>query len=206
MSFVKKTCADFVEVLASKDPTPGGGGASALVGAVGMALGSMVGSLTVGKKKYADVEDQIKALMIESAGLQEELLRLVDKDGEVFEPLSKLYGVSNDDPTKEVRMEAALKDCCSVPIEIMRACAKAIELCDEFAKKGSSLALSDAGVGVVFCKAAMQGASLNVYINTKWMNDKAAAAAFEAESDELLNKYCALADDVYNSVVTALRK
>ena len=206
MSFVKKTCADFVEVLASKDPTPGGGGASALVGAVGMALGSMVGSLTVGKKKYAEVEDQIKALMIEAAGLQDELLRLVDKDGEVFEPLAKLYGVSNDDPTKEARMEAALKDCCSVPIEIMRACAKAIELCDEFAKKGSSLALSDAGVGVVFCKAAMQGASLNVYINTKWMNDKAAAAAFEAESDELLKKYCALADEVYNSVVTALRK
>jgi formiminotetrahydrofolate cyclodeaminase len=206
MSFVKKTCADFVEVLASKDPTPGGGGASALVGAVGMALGSMVGSLTLGKKKYADVEEDIKALMAKGAGLQIELLRLVDKDGEVFEPLSKLYGVSNDDPTKEARMEAALKDCCSVPIEIMRACAKAIELCDEFAKKGSALALSDAGVGVVFCKAAMQGASLNVYINTKWMNDKAAAAAFEAESDELLDKYCALADEVYNSVVTALRK
>jgi len=206
MSFAKKSCTEFVEVLASKEPVPGGGGAAALVGAVGMALGSMVGSLTVGKKKYAEVEDQIKALMVEAAGLQEELLRLVDKDAEVFEPLSKLYSVSNDDPTKEARMEAALKDCCLVPIEIMRACAKAIELHDEFAKKGSALALSDAGVGVIFCKAAMQGASLNVYINTKWMNDKAAATAFEAESDELLKKYCALADDVYNSVVTTLRK
>jgi formiminotetrahydrofolate cyclodeaminase len=103
-------------------------------------------------------------------------------------------------------MEAALKDCCLVPIEIMRACAKSIELCDEFAKKGSALALSDAGVGVVFCKAAMQGASLNVYINTKYMTDKAAATAFEAESDALLAKYCALADEVYNSVVAALRK
>jgi formiminotetrahydrofolate cyclodeaminase len=206
MSFVNKSCADFVEVLASKEAVPGGGGASALVGAIGMALGNMVGSLTVGKKKYADVEDQIKALMIEATGIQQEFLRLVDRDAEVFEPLSKLYGLSNDDPTKEAKMEAALKDCCMVPIEIMRACAKAIELCDEFAKKGSKLALSDAGVGVVFCKSAMQGASLNVYINTAFMNDKTAAAAFEKESDELLKKYCALADEVYNAVVAKLRK
>ena len=206
MSFVNKSCTEFVTALASKDPVPGGGGTSALVGAIGMALGSMVGSLTVGKKKYAEVEDEIKALMVEAEGLQKELLRLVDRDAEVFEPLSKLYAVPNDDPTKAERMDAALKECCSVPIEIMRACAKAIELQDAFAKKGSALALSDAGVGVVFCKAAMQGASLNVYINTAYMGDKAAAAAFEAESDALLAKYCTLADDVYNSVVKALRK
>ncbi|MCL2401537.1 MAG: cyclodeaminase/cyclohydrolase family protein [Oscillospiraceae bacterium] len=205
MSFVNKTCADFVEVLASKESVPGGGGASALVGAVGMALGNMVGSLTVGKKKYAEVEDQIKALMIEATGLQEELLRLVDKDAEVFEPLSKAYGIPKDDPTRAQVMEDALKLACSAPLEIMRACAKAIELQDEFAKKGSALAISDAGVGVVFCKAALQGASLNVFINTGSMTDKAAATAYEKEADELLKKYCAMADDIYNSVVAKLR-
>ena len=205
ISFVGKNLTDFVEVLASKEAVPGGGGASALVGAVGMALGNMVGSLTVGKKKYADVEADIIALMEKATALQNEFLKLVDKDAEVFEPLSKAYGIPKDDPTRDQVMEDALKLACSAPVEIMRACAKAIEIIDEFAQKGSALAISDAGVGVVFCKAAMQGASLNVFINTKSMSDKTYAAGVEKEADELLTKYCAKADAIYNSVVAKLR-
>ena len=205
MSFINNTCSEFVEVLASKAAVPGGGGASALVGAVGMALGSMVGSLTVGKKKYADVEADIIAIMEKAAALQNELLRLVDQDAVVFEPLSKAYGIPKDDPNRDKVMEDALKLACSVPMDIMRACARAIELQDEFAKKGSALAISDAGVGVTFCKAALQGASLNVFINTKSMADKDYAAGIEKEADALLKKYCAMADDIYNSVVARLR-
>ena len=205
MSFVNKTCTEFIDVLASKEPVPGGGGASALTGAIGMALGSMVGSLTLGKKKYAEVEADIKAAMDKAAALQKELLRLVDQDAVVFEPLSKAYGIPKEDPTRAKVMEDALKLACSVPMDIMRSCAKAIELQDEFAKKGSALALSDAGVGVAFCKAALQGASLNVFINTKSMTDKQYAAGIEAEADNLLKKYCAMADDVYNAVVSRLR-
>jgi formiminotetrahydrofolate cyclodeaminase len=205
MSFVNNSCADFVSVLASKAPVPGGGGASGLVGAVGMALGSMVGSLTVGKKKFADVEADLIAAMEKAAALQKELLHLIDQDAVVFEPLAKAYGIPKEDPSRTKVMEDALKLACSVPMDIMRACAKAIELQDEFAKKGSALALSDAGVGVAFCKAALQGASLNVFINTKSMTDKTYAAGIEAEADNLLKKYCAMADDVYNSVVSRLR-
>ena len=205
MSFVNNTCTEFVSLLASKASVPGGGGASALVGAVGMALGTMVGSLTVGKKKYADVEADIIATMDKATALQAELLRLVDEDAVVFEPLSKAYGIPKDDPNRAQIMEDALKLACSVPMDIMRLSAKAIELQDEFAKKGSVMALSDAGVGVAFCKAALQGASLNVFINTQSMADKDYAASIESEADTLLNKYCAMADDIYNAVVKRLR-
>ena len=205
MSFINNSCAEFVDVLASKAAVPGGGGASALVGAVGMALGSMVGNLTVGKKKYADVEAEIYALMEKAAGLQKELLYLVDQDAVVFEPLSKAYGIPKEDPTRAQVMEDALKLACSVPMDIMRACCKAVELHEEFAAKGSALALSDVGVGVVFCKSALMGASLNVFINTKSMSDKAYASGIEAEADAMLTKYCALADQIYSSVIERLR-
>jgi len=205
MSFINNTCTDFVEILASKAAVPGGGGASALVGAVGMALGAMVGNLTVGKKKYADVEADIIAALEKATALQNELLRLVDEDAVAFEPLSKAYGIPKEDPAREQIMEDAPKTACSVPMDIMRACAKAIELHDEFAQKGSALAISDVGVGVACCKAALCGASLNVFINTKSMTDKEYAAAIESEADGLLMKYCAMADEMYASVVARLR-
>ena len=205
MSFVNNTCAEFINVLSSKAAVPGGGGASALGGAIGIALGSMVGNLTVGKKKYADVEADIMAVMEKADELQSEFLYLVDQDAVVFEPLSKAYGIPKDDPNREQVMEDALKLACSVPMDIMRTCARAIELLEEFAQKGSVVAISDAGVGVAFCKAALTGASLNVFINTKSMTDRDYASNIEAEADELLTKYCAMADEIYNKVVSGLR-
>ena len=205
MSFVTKSCADFVEVLASNAAVPGGGGASALAGALGTALGNMVGSLTVGKKKYADVEAEIIELKKKSDELQAELLRLVDEDAVAFEPLSKAYGIPKEDPNRAKIMEDALRVATATPMDIMRACAKAIDIIKEFAAKGSTLAISDAGVGVVFCKAALQGASLNVFINTKSMTDRDYATGVEKEADTLLKDYCKLADDIYSSVAAKLR-
>jgi len=206
MKFIDIPCSDFVEVLSSKAAVPGGGGACALVGAVGTALGSMVGNLTVGKQKYADVEEEIKELLDKAYAIQKELLHLVDEDAVVFEPLSKAYGIPKDDPTRESVMEDALRLACTVPLDIMRLTARAIELHGEFAEKGSVLALSDAGVGAVFCKAALQGASLNVYINTQSMNDRKYAGSIEAEADAILGKYCVMADDIFISVTNRLRK
>ena len=205
MSFVKIDSTEFVKKLASSDAVPGGGGASALVGAIGTALGNMVGSLTVGKKKYADVEGEIIALKEKSDSLQAELLRLVDEDAVAFEPLSKAYGIPKDDPDRERIMEDALRVATATPMDIMRTCAKAIDVIKEFAAKGSALAISDAGVGAVFCKAALQGASLNVFINTKYMVDKDYAANVEKEADGLLDKYCTLADEIFGAVVAKLR-
>ena len=206
MKFIDATCKEFIEVLSSKAAVPGGGGASALVGAIGTALGAMVGNLTTGKKKYADVENEIIELLQKANAIQNELLHLVDEDAVVFEPLSKAYGIPKDDPTRETVMEDALRLACTVPMDIMRLCARAIELQDEFSKKGSVLALSDAGVGALFCKAAMQSASLNVYINTQSMTDRKYAGSIEAEADAILAKYNVMADEVYNNVTDRLRK
>ena len=209
MGFSTVPCNEFVEVLSSKAPAPGGGGASALVGAVGTALGNMVGSLTVGKKKYAAVEEEIYDLKAKCDKLQAELLALVERDAEVFEPLAKAYGMpteTEEEKAEKARvMEIVLKDACSVPMEIMEKCCEAIELIKEFAAKGSALAVSDAGVGAAFCKAALKGASLNVYINTKSMADKEYAAQLNAKADAMLEKYPTIADEIFESVLARLK-
>jgi len=200
MSFVKSTCTEFIDALASKAPVPGGGAASALVGAIGMALGTMVGSLTVGKKKYAGVEADIVALMDKASTLQTELLLLVDGDSEAFEPLSKAYGIPKDDPKREAVMEEALRTATSAPMDIMRACAGAIDIIAQFAEKGSALAISDAGVGAACARAAIIGASFNVFINTKAMTDREYAEKINTEANALLEKYVAKAGDIVTDV------
>ena len=209
MGFSTVPCNEFVDVLSSKAPVPGGGGASALAGAVGTALGNMVGSLTVGKKKYADVEEEMYSLKEKATKLQEELLRLVERDAEVFEPLSKAYGMpraTEEEKAEKARvMEIVLKDACSVPMEIMEKCCEAIELLEVFAEKGSTLAISDAGVGAAMCKAALLGASLNVYINTKSMKNREYAEELNAKCDAMLEKYPPMADKVFESVLGRLK-
>ncbi|MCL2201289.1 MAG: cyclodeaminase/cyclohydrolase family protein [Oscillospiraceae bacterium] len=205
MQLVNKTCTEYTQLLASKAAVPGGGSASALVGALGMALGTMVGSLTVGKKKYAEVEEEIKEIMVKAEDIQKELLHLVDLDAVNFEPLANAYSIPKDDPNRDAVMEEALRTACAVPMDIMRISAKAIELQRTFADKGSVVAISDAGVGVVACKAALQGASLNVFINAKAMKDSNYASSLEAEADAILNKYCPMADEIFDSVAKRLR-
>jgi formiminotetrahydrofolate cyclodeaminase len=210
MNFAEISCAEFISLLGSKAPVPGGGGASALVGAVGTALGNMVGALTVGKKKYAEVEGDMIRLRDGAEKLQGEFLALVQRDAEVFEPLSRAYGMPRETEAqqreKDRVMEAALKEACSVPLEIMAKCGEAIGLHEEFAAKGSRLAVSDAGVGVIFCKAALFGASLNVYINTAAMKDRALAAEYNRQAGALLDEYGPRADRVFDGVTKILKK
>jgi formiminotetrahydrofolate cyclodeaminase len=209
MSISTQTIPDFISVLASKEPVPGGGGASALTGAIGTALGNMVGSLTVGKKKYADVEAEIVELQKKAGELQDALLKLIDRDAEDFAPLARAYGLPKDTPEQQAEkdrvMEAALRDAAATPFEIMKRCAEAIDIIEGFAAKGSKLAISDAGVGVTFCKAALVGASLNVFINTKAMKDRACAEKLNADADRLLAQYEAKADSIFAGVKKQLR-
>jgi formiminotetrahydrofolate cyclodeaminase len=165
----------------------------------------MVGELTAGKKKYADVEEEIRALMERAQALRVRLLDFVDGDAEAFAPLAKAYGIPKDDPDRDAVMESALQTACSVPMDILRTCAEALDIIGEFAAKGSRLAISDAGCGAILCKAAMQAASLNIYINTKSMKDRACAHSLEAEADALLEKYTRKADEIYSSVLTGIR-
>jgi formiminotetrahydrofolate cyclodeaminase len=201
--------AEFASLLGSKSPVPGGGGASALTGALGIALGSMVASLTIGKKKYADVEGEMIAFRTEAKCVQGELLELIRRDAEVFEPLSRAYGLPQttdaENQEKDRVMAAALDEACSAPLGIMRACTKAIALLEVFAAKGNRLAVSDAGAGALLCKAALAAASLNVFINTKAMKDRNRAEEINRETRSLLEEYEPRAEQVYTSVLAQLR-
>ena len=200
MDMTLSTCREFVSVLASDAPAPGGGGAAALVGAIGTALGNMVGSLTVGKKKYADVQDEIIELKAKCDALQKELLDQVEADEVNFLPLAKAYGIPKDDPNRDQIMEEATIIACSTPIKIMELCCQAIDCIAVFAAKGSRLAVSDAGCGAVVCKAALQAASLNVFINTKSLKNRDVAEDMNRHANVMLNKYGQMADEIFNDV------
>ena len=208
MGYSTLKCTEFVEVLASKAPVPGGGSASALVGAISTALCNMVGNLTVGKKKYAAVEAEIIRMMEKAKELQDVLLELIEKDAEVFESLSRAYALPKESETERTEkakvMERCLRDACSVPMDIMRGCCEMICLIGMFAEKGSVLAVSDVGVAAACCKGALQGASLNVYSNTKFMENRECAEKLNKECEEMLGKYGSMADEVFDSVLKKL--
>ncbi len=200
MELIKTNLTEFTERLASPAPVPGGGGASALVGAIGAALGDMVGEFTVGKKKYADVEADIRALMASAQALRVRLLACVDRDAAVFEPLSRAYAMSKDDPDREATMEACLRDAASVPLEVFDLCCEVIALQKEFALKGSKIILSDAATGAALCCGALQGAAVNVRVNTALMRDRAYAERINLHLDENLERYRSMAAEVFEAV------
>ena len=200
MDYAKQSCEAFVSALASSAPTPGGGGAAALVGAIGTALGNMVGSLTVGKKRYADVESEIRACMARCDALQTELLRQIAADAEGFAPLAAAYGSPKDDPTRAEVLERATLAACEVPIKIMELCCDAIDAVEIFAAKGNRLAVSDAGCAAACLKAALQAASLNVFINTKTLQDRDTAERLNIRCREMLEVYGEKADMVFAAV------
>ena len=210
MTMVDQTCSAFIEVLASKAPVPGGGGAAAMGGAIGMALSNMVGNLTVGKKKYADVEGEVKELVAKGEAVILKLKRLVDKDAEVFEPLSKAYGLPKNTPEevkfKEETMENCCKTACGVPMEIMRAAFEGIKIHARMGEIGTMIAISDVGCGVVFLKSALISGSLNVIINLNTIKDPAFLSATRKEMDELLSTGSKMADETLALVLSKLKK
>ena len=200
MDFAQASCTEFVTVLASNAPVPGGGGASALVGAIGTALGNMVGSLTVGKKKYAGVEEEIVALKAKCDQLQKDLLDQIALDAKGFEPLAKAYGIPKDDPNRDQVLEEATMVACQVPVKIMELCCEALDAIQVFAAKGSRLAVSDAGCGAVCVKAALQAASLNVFINTKTLQNRELAEEMNKKCLGMLDTYGKMADEIFETV------
>ncbi len=209
-SMLDKSCKEFIEVLASKAPVPGGGGAAAMGGAIGMALSNMVGNLTVGKKKYADVEPEVKELIEKGSKVISELQSLVDKDAEVFEPLSKAYGLPKNTPEeiafKAATMEQCSKVACSVPMEIMRKAYEGIKIHQRMGQIGTMLAISDVGCGVAFMKAALISGQLNVIINLNTIKDQGFVKAAREEMERLVSDGCKIADKTLNLVISKLLK
>ena len=209
MELMNLSCEAFLEDLAGSAPAPGGGGAAALVGAAGAALGNMVGSLTVGKKKYAAVEADILILNRRAAALRKRLEGLVQADADAFTPVAAAYKLPKETQEQQAHkaavLEAALEGACAVPLEIMSACCEGITLAAEYAEKGSVMAVSDAGCAALFCKAALQAAGLNVSIITRLMADNAHAAALNAQADAMLAEFVPQADQIHEKLTHSLR-
>ncbi len=200
---------EYLERLASKKSIPGGGGASAICGAIGAALGEMVGNLTTGKKKYADLEPEIRENIDNLSKLRRRFLELSDEDELAFEPLSKAYGMKaetdEEKAAKDEYMEKCLDAAAAVPMETMETCIEAMGSLEFFAENGSRLAVSDAGVGIQMVRAALLGAVLNVYCNTKLMKDRERAAEINERADSLAEEGTRLADGIYAIVMEALK-
>jgi len=199
------TLNEFVKELASKSPVPGGGGASALVGALGAALCSMVAELTSGKKKYAEYQAEIEDIILRAGDSVNWLLALIKKDAEAFEPLAKAYGIPKDDQNRTQILEKALAEACSVPMMILKEVSGIIDIVDALSKKGSKLVLSDVGVAASACRCAMEGAAMNVYINTKLMQNADYAKNTNAEAETLLKDGVLKCDAIYKRVADELR-
>ncbi len=205
MAMAENSCTYFLDVLASKAPVPGGGGAAAMGGAIGMALSNMVGNLTTGKKKFADVEDEVQSLLAQGSAIIEDLKILVDRDAEVFEPLSVAYGLPKDTPEEVAHKAKVMEECsieaCSVPMEIMRKAYAGIKIHQRMGQIGTKLAISDVGCGVVFLKAALISGQLNVLINLGAIKDEKFVEAARTEMKQLLAEGSKIADETLALVV-----
>ena len=200
---------DFLNVLASKEPVPGGGGACGYVAAVGMALGNMVLSLTTGKKKYAEYQEEIEELIVKAGDITNRLYECMDKDAKAFKPLSEAYGLPKDTEEQlEHRnkvMENALLIASEAPLSMMELIVEAIKLIDRISVIGSRIAISDAGVGITMCEAAMKGASLNVFFNTKLMKDRELAEDMNFKADKMLAEAAQIEEETFGRVMDAVR-
>jgi len=206
---LEKRTTEFLEELSSAQPVPGGGGASAAVGAFAAALGMMVANLTVGKKRYADVEEEVKEVRSQLEELRDELVVLTDKDAEAFEPLSKAYGLPKETEEqkakKEKILEQALYEASIVPMDIMETILKVMRLLKVMGEKGSKIAISDVGVGILFAQAALEGASLNVFINTNLMKNRERAEELNHKADAMIQEGKELKEEIYAGVLAKIR-
>ena len=200
----EQSAAAFARAVASKTSVPGGGGASSLAGALAAALGSMVGVYTMGKPRYADVEEDIQALTRQADTLREEFLECIEADAAAFEPLSRAYSIPKDDPDRDAVLERCLLDAAAVPMRIAKLAVETAGVLHEFGRKGSKLMISDAATGAAIVEGVLKGAVINVRVNTRLMKDREAAAALDAEAEALLEAGRAEASLAYAEVFEKL--
>lgn len=194
------TCSTFLQALASKAPTPGGGGAAAFTGALGAALGAMVANLTLGKQKYAAVQGDIERLEGQCRILGTEMMDLIEADAKGFQPLADAYKIPRTRKNRDILLQKAQEEACQAPLAIMRKGLEGLTLQQELAEKGTVMAVSDVGAGVQLFRSAILAASLNVYINTRTMKDRQAAARLKEMAELIEKDSIVLADHIYDIV------
>lgn len=198
-------CEEFAERLAAREGVPGGGAASALVGALGVALCSMAGAFTVGKARYRDVEEDVSRIIEEADSIRYRLIELVEEDANGFEPLMAAYALPKDDPTRAETLEAATVSAAMAPLGMVGECCRAVVLLEEMGEKCSRMLVSDVACGALLVRAAIEAASVNVYVNTASLSDRAQAERIDSTCEELVEEYVARAERLARDIVSGMR-
>ena len=202
--FMELSCEEFAERLAARTSVPGGGGACALAGALAAALCSMVGSFTIGKARFADVEGEVSELMDEAEDVRFRLLELIEEDAAGFSPLIEAYALPRTEPGRAEAIEAATEGACMAPLAMMGECCRAITLLERMGQIGTPTLASDVVTGALLALAALEGADVNVSVNTAALRDRQQAARIDATCEELLEEYVgrarALADVIAEKI------
>ena len=201
-SLLNLSCTGFLDALGSRSPAPGGGGVSALVGALSASLGHMVCEYTVGKKRYAQFEDDVRAAMSSLTRLGQELQALVDEDASAYSLVSEAYALGKDDPARAGAVNRALDAAAVAPLRTMAACAQALDAFEELSLKGSMLLQADVYCACELAMSALRCARLNVLVNTLSMTDRSRSAELEGRAEALLGR----AEPVYESVLARVLK
>ena len=204
-SLSQKSCSAFSEALASRSPVPGGGGAAALIASLAAALGSMATRLTAGKKKFAAFEDDHLRIITACDHLREAFLSLIEEDAAAFEPLSRAYSMDKSSPDYTETLRAATLQAASVPLRMMDNCCKLIGLLEELPEKCSRLLLSDVGCAALSAKAALECASMNVFVNTRLLPGDPDAQAMAQKAESMLQDSAPRAQAVADLVMAHLR-
>ena len=195
---------DFMNTLASKEPTPGGGGAPALIGTVAAALCSMVANLTTGKKKYEQYQEDIDRILVYLEEAIWDINSYIEKDADAFGPLAEAYKIPKDDPKRAEIMEKALLAAAVVPMELANKLYDLIPVMEELEQKGSKMALSDVAVAATACKAAMEGAVMNVYINTKSLTNPLISKGLNKKAMKLVEDGGKRCQEIYDRIQKTL--
>ena len=198
------TLKQFSEAVSSKNPTPGGGGVSAAVGALAASLGEMVTNLTFGKKKYLEYTFELTDIRKELEILRINLLGCINKDAQAFEPLAKVYALPKDSEGYEEKMEECLRKAAEPPFLILKYAARIIELDERLGQIGSKLAVSDAATSVMLAHGVLYAAYVNVLVNTRLMKDRDQADYLNEESVKILDEYSVMALNIYDDICKRL--
>ena len=195
---------EFLDLLASKEPVPGGGGASALIGAVSCSLCSMVSNLTLGKKKYAEYQDRIQDYLLKLTMINQKLVQDIKKDADAFAPLARAYAIPKDDPDRESIMEEALVNAAKAPMGILKDLEEILPIMEDLCVIGSKLAISDVAVAATACRAAYEGAVMNIFINTKSMKNRTLAQSYNNQAEKLVSDGVERCNIVYRKILEGM--
>jgi len=194
----------FLDDLASRNPTPSGGSAAAVMGAMGAALVSMVCNLTIGRTQYRDFEEELKSVLTKAEGLRRDLIKMIEEDMQAFDGVMRAYRMprltKDETATRAQVIQTALKTATLVPMRCCRACGEVIILGRVVGDKGNRNVVSDAGVATVAAYAALRSAALNVFTNAKVITDRIFAEKQLVELEQLLSEAATATEASYELV------